>query len=239
MPAAAEARNCSPAAVRSARGPIYAQSGLDLDRSTPAGWVGKAAFHLRPVADRLARHLKRSSKLFMDETRAPVLDPGRGRTRTGWLWALARDDRPWAGADSPGVMYFCAPGRGGEHAEQFLEGFDGILQVDGYAGYNRLDNSLPAGHFCIELLPMAASASSPRGDIVVSAPCAAHRGRGVEKSRMRFDDPLAFIAAATVGPEQTTIHRDTRKIGEIRRAVAIRREIEAENPPRLCDRDTR
>ena len=117
---------------------IYARSGLDLDRSTLAGWVGKASFHLRPVADRLARHLKQSSKLFMDETRAPVLDPGRGKTKTGWLWALARDDRPWGGADPPGVIYFYAPGRGGEYAERFLDGFDGILQVDGYAGYNRL-----------------------------------------------------------------------------------------------------
>jgi len=117
---------------------IYARSGLELDRSTLAGWVGKAAFHLRPVTDRLAAHLKRSSKLFMDETRAPVLDPGRGRTKTGWLWALARDDRAWGGPDPPGVVYFYAPGRGGEHAERFLDGFDGILQVDGYAGYNRL-----------------------------------------------------------------------------------------------------
>ena len=117
---------------------IYARSGLELDRSTLAGWVGKASFHLRPVADRLAAHLKRSSKLFMDETRAPVLDPGRGRTKTGWLWALARDDRAWGGPDPPGVVYFYAPGRGGEHAERFLDGFDGILQVDGYAGYNRL-----------------------------------------------------------------------------------------------------
>ncbi|MYI50519.1 MAG: transposase [Rhodospirillaceae bacterium] len=74
----------------------------------------------------------------MDETRAPVLDPGRGRTKTGWLWALARDDRAWGGPDPPGVVYFYAPGRGGEHAERFLDGFDGILQVDGYAGYNRL-----------------------------------------------------------------------------------------------------
>ena len=117
---------------------IYARSGLELDRSTLAGWVGKASFHLKPVADRLAWHLKRSSKLFMDETRAPVLDPGRGRTKTGWLWALARDDRAWGGPDPPGVVYFYAPGRGGEHAEGFLDGFDGILQVDGYAGYNRL-----------------------------------------------------------------------------------------------------
>ena len=74
----------------------------------------------------------------MDETRAPVLDPGRGKTKTGWLWALARDDRAWGGADPPGVIYFYAPGRGGDYAERFLGGFNGILQVDGYAGYNRL-----------------------------------------------------------------------------------------------------
>ncbi len=117
---------------------IYARSGVDLHRSTLAGWVGAAAFHLKPVVDRLASHLKGSGKLFMDETRAPVLDPGRGRTKTGWLWALARDDRSWGGPDPPGVVYFYAPGRGGEHAETFLKGFKGILQVDGYAGYNRL-----------------------------------------------------------------------------------------------------
>ena len=106
---------------------IYARSGLDLHRSTLAGWVGKASFHLRPVVDRLAGHLKRSGKLFMDETRAPVLDPGRGRTKSGWLWALARDDRNWSGGDPPGVVYFYAPGRGGKHAQVFLKGFSGIL----------------------------------------------------------------------------------------------------------------
>lgn len=117
---------------------IYARSGLDLDRSTLAGWVGRAAFHLAPVVDRLAMRLKQSTKLFMDETRAPVLDPGRGRTKTGYLWALARDDRGWSGADPPGVVYFYADGRGGAHAADFLTGFSGILQVDGYAGYKQL-----------------------------------------------------------------------------------------------------
>ena len=117
---------------------ILARSGLQIDRSTLAGWVGKAAFHLGPVVDRLAEDLKRSTKLFMDETTAPVLDPGKGKTKTGYLWALARDDRRWGGSDPPGVVYFYAPGRGGGHAETFLDGFDGILQVDGYAGYNRL-----------------------------------------------------------------------------------------------------
>jgi len=117
---------------------MLARSGVTIDRSTLADWVGVAAFHLRPVVDRLAEHLKASTKLFMDETTAPVLDPGRGRTKTGYLWALARDDRPWGGADPPGVVFYYAPGRGGQNAEKILRGFDGILQLDGYTGYNRL-----------------------------------------------------------------------------------------------------
>jgi len=128
---------------------IFARQGVDLDRSTLAHWTGTAAYALTPVFDALAAHIKTSSKLFMDETTAPVLDPGRGRTKTGYLWALARDDRPWrSGPDSggeeeypPAVAYFYAPGRSGKHAEGFLEGFCGILQVDGYAGYNRLTRS--------------------------------------------------------------------------------------------------
>ncbi|WP_332712192.1 IS66 family transposase [Pelagibacterium mangrovi] len=117
---------------------IYSRQGVDLDRSTLADWVGRAAFELRPVYDALMADLKRSSKLFMDETRAPVLDPGARKTKTGYFWALARDDRPWNGAAPPGVAFTYAPGGGGLHAERILQGFGGILQVDGYAGYNRL-----------------------------------------------------------------------------------------------------
>ena len=64
---------------------ILARAGLDLHRAVLADWIGKAAFHLKPIVDRLAEHLKRSDKLFMDETPAPVLDPGRGKTKTGYL----------------------------------------------------------------------------------------------------------------------------------------------------------
>jgi transposase len=120
---------------------IMSRQGIDLDRSTLAGWVGRAAFELHPVFDALISDLKRSSKLFMDETRAPVLDPGARKTKTGYFWALARDDRPWNGQAPPGVAFTYAPGRGGHHAEQILRGFSGILQVDGYAGYNRLVQS--------------------------------------------------------------------------------------------------
>ena len=80
---------------------IYARQGVTLDRSTLADWVGRAAFLLRPVYDRLFTQLKHSEKLFADETTAPVLDPGRGRTKTGQLWAYARDDRPWGGRARP------------------------------------------------------------------------------------------------------------------------------------------
>lgn len=103
-----------------------------------AAWVGRAAFELAPVYDALLGNLKRSSKLFMDETTAPVLDPRRRKTRTGYFWALARDDRPWDGNAPPGVAFTYAPGRSGQYAEAILTGFAGILQVDGYAGYNRL-----------------------------------------------------------------------------------------------------
>ncbi|WP_424928841.1 IS66 family transposase [Amaricoccus tamworthensis] len=117
---------------------IYGRQGIELDRSTLADWVGRAAFELRPVFDALISDLKKSPKLFMDETRAPVLDPGRGKTKTGYFWALARDDRAWGGDDPPGVTFTYAPGRSGQYADQILQDFRGILQVDGYAGYNRL-----------------------------------------------------------------------------------------------------
>lgn len=117
---------------------IYSRQGLNLDRSTLADWVGRAAFLLRPVHERLLARLKESCKLFADETTAPVLDPGRGRTKTGQLWAYARDDRPWGGADPPGVAYVYAPDRKAERPIAHLAGFTGILQVDGYGGYRVL-----------------------------------------------------------------------------------------------------
>lgn len=125
---------------------IMSRQGIDLDRSTLADWVDRAAFELRPVFDALIANLKRSKKLFMDETRAPVLNPGSRKTKTGYFWALARDDRPWGGGVPPGVAFTYAPGRGGLHPERILQGFTGILQVDGYAGYNRLIAPDRVGH---------------------------------------------------------------------------------------------
>src|SRR6185312_202566 len=117
---------------------IYARQGVNLDRSTLADWVGHAAFLLRPVYQRLLDRLRASPKLFADETTAPVLDPGRGRTKTGQLFAYARDDRPWGGPDPPVVAYVYAPDRKAARPIAHLAGFRGVLQVDGYGGYKVL-----------------------------------------------------------------------------------------------------
>jgi len=117
---------------------IYARQGVRLDRSTLADWVGRAAFLLRPVYERLLDRLRASSKLFADETTAPVLDPGRGRTKTGQLFAYARDDRPWGGSDPPIVAYVYAPDRTAARPIAHLVGFRDTLQVHGYGGYKVL-----------------------------------------------------------------------------------------------------
>ena len=63
--------------------------------------------------------------------------PGAARPRPDISGRIARDDRPWGGADPPAVAYMYAPGRGAEHAVRHLAGFSGILQVDGYVAYKR------------------------------------------------------------------------------------------------------
>lgn len=117
---------------------IYARQGIQLDRSTLADWVGRAAWYLRPLRDHVLERLRRSTRLFADETTAPVLEPGRGRTKTGQIWAYARDDRPWGGNDPPMVAYVYAADRKAERPDAHLGDFAGILQVDGYGGYAAL-----------------------------------------------------------------------------------------------------
>ena len=117
---------------------IYARSGIELHRSTLADWVGKASFHLRPVYECLKAELKTSNHLGLDETTVRVLDPGRGKTKTGYMWTMARDERGWSGPDPPGCVYEYVPSRSGKHGEKLLEGFKGTVQVDGYPGHNRL-----------------------------------------------------------------------------------------------------
>ena len=124
---------------------ILARQGITIDRSVLAFWTGYAAAEIKPVWRLMREELLRSTKLFVDETTAPVLDPGRGRTKTGYFWALARDDRPWQGSAPPAVVYSYAPGRRGDYAMALLKGYTGVLQTDGYAGYRALADPKRAG----------------------------------------------------------------------------------------------
>src|SRR6201996_139000 len=130
--------------------PLYRQAqilerqGVIVERSTLSFWMGYAAAEVAPVVARLREMMLASTRIFADETVVPVLDPGRGRTKQGYFWAVARDDRPWAGDLPPAVVYSYAPGRGHIHANALLGGYRGILQCDGYAAYKKCGGPKPA-----------------------------------------------------------------------------------------------
>jgi transposase len=122
---------------------IMAREGVLLERSTLSFWMGYAAAEVAPVVARLREMMLASTRIFADETVVPVLDPGRGRTKQGYFWAIARDDRPWGGNTPPAVVYSYAPGRGHTHANTLLGGYRGILQCDGYAAYKKFAGPRP------------------------------------------------------------------------------------------------
>ena len=120
---------------------IYAREGVTLERSTLADCVGGAAALLDPLVEALAHYVLASPYLHGDDTPVPVLEPGRGKTKTGRLWTYVRDGRPWADSAAPAVLFRYSPDRRGEHPQCHLKSFRGILQADGYAGFDRLYES--------------------------------------------------------------------------------------------------
>src|ERR1700761_5726026 len=117
---------------------IYARQGVEISRSTLAGWVGAASDLLAPLVDAIQKHVLDGRKLHADDTPMPVLAPGNGKTKTGRLWTYVRDDRPGGEDTSPAVWFAYSEDRGGEHPRQHLESFRGALQADAYAGFHHL-----------------------------------------------------------------------------------------------------
>ena len=169
---------------------IFARQGVELDRSTLANWVGGAVWWLEPLQARLAEHVFASQTVFADDTPIPVLDPGRGRTKTGRLWVYARDDRPWNGPDPPAAVYFYSPDRRAERPVAHLVRFKGIVHVDGYPGFEQLC----AG-----------------GDIQLAA-CWAHARRKFYEVHEATGSPVAAEALRRIAELyaiETTIRRQT------------------------------
>jgi transposase len=117
---------------------IYEREGVELGRSTLAGWVGAASQMLQPLVDALKRYVLHAEKLHADDVPVPVLEPGNGKTKTGRLWTYVRDDRPAGSTDAPAVWFAYSADRKSEHPAHHLETFCGTLQADGFPGFNRL-----------------------------------------------------------------------------------------------------
>jgi len=128
--------------------PIYTQvqgmarQGIRINRNVVTGWAGRGAGELVPIWRRMREILLSGSHLFIDETEVRVLDPGRGRTKVSYFWALARDGRPYGSQDPPMVI-FAYGGRSALHGRRMLEGFAGVVQCDGYSVYKTLAKERP------------------------------------------------------------------------------------------------
>jgi transposase len=117
---------------------IYARQGVEISRSTMAGWVGAASGLLGPLVDAIRKHVLAGCKLHADDTPMPVLAPGNGKTKTGRLWTYVRDDRPAGELTAPAVWFTYSKDRKGEHPRHHLKNFKGALQADAYAGFHHL-----------------------------------------------------------------------------------------------------
>jgi transposase len=117
---------------------IYERQGVEIERSTLAGWVGAASELVTPLLDALQKHVLGGTKLHADDTPIPVLAPGNGKTKTGRLWTYVRDDRPGGEDTAPAVWFAYSEDRKGEHPRQHLKNFKGALQADAYAGFHHL-----------------------------------------------------------------------------------------------------
>ena len=124
--------------------PLYRQAemmaaqGIDIDRSTLAGWTGQGAALLDPIVARIREMVLSASKLHTDDTPVPMLDPGNGKTKTARLWVHAIDDRAHGGLAKPAVWFAFTTDRRAEHPKSMLKDFRGHLQADAYPGYDDL-----------------------------------------------------------------------------------------------------
>lgn len=118
------------------QGERFAREGVPITDSTLADWVGAVTVSLAPLVARIEDHVRAAERIHVDDTPVPVL--AKGKTRTGHLWTVVRDDRPFAGPAAPAAAYFYSPTRSGEHIESWLASYAGLMQTDAFAGYNRL-----------------------------------------------------------------------------------------------------
>lgn len=114
---------------------IAARQQVSLSRSTMSEWIGRMGFAMQPLADRLMEMLKQRQVLHADETPVKQLDPGAGKTKRAYLWSYRSNDLD---TGPPIVVFDYQSSRSGQHARDFLHGWEGCLMVDDYGGYKKL-----------------------------------------------------------------------------------------------------
>jgi hypothetical protein len=114
----------------------YTRESVPLSLSTLADQVGACCTVLWPLHERLVAHVLAAERLHGDDTTVPVL--AKGKTVTGRCWTYVRDDRPFGGRAPPAAVFFYSRDRSGEHPQQHLAAWAGILQADAYGGYGKL-----------------------------------------------------------------------------------------------------
>ena len=169
---------------------IYARSGLDIDRSQLAEWLGHVAWLLKPLVELIGAHAMAGRVIHADDTPVPVLAPGAGKTKTGRLWVYLRDERPHAGPAPPAVLYRYTPDRKGEHCRAELANFTGWLHADGYAGFARLYEIAGSRHGAMALH------GSPR---VAEVGCWSHVRRGFHDEWTSHKSSIAKEALERIG----------------------------------------
>jgi transposase len=117
---------------------VYGYAGVPIDRSTLTQWVGSATRLVSPLVEAVRRYVLGGGQVHADDTPLPVLDPGRGRTKTGYLWTYVRDERPWGSNMAPAVWFEYSPNRKGEHPRRHLRDFAGVVHSDAYSGLNQV-----------------------------------------------------------------------------------------------------
>lgn len=117
---------------------VMFQLGLKLPRETMANWyIQGALLYLKPLYEQMHELLLKREVIHADETTCQVLrEEGRKAESTSYMWIyMSGSDGLW-----PIVLYDYQAGRGGIFAKNFLEGFHGMIQCDGYQGYNKAED---------------------------------------------------------------------------------------------------
>jgi transposase len=113
---------------------LFKRLGVDLSRATMCGWAIEAANRCMPLIELLEKEVRAGPLVRADETVLQVLkEPGRAATTKSYMWVFLG-----GAAENPAVVYQYHPSRAGEVAREFLEGYRGYVQTDGYTGYNEL-----------------------------------------------------------------------------------------------------